>query len=179
MFRSKEKYGIKFKGRSQESRTRGGQRPRVVQAQGSLEYLLLYGFGIVIIIAILVLSWQLGVFSEVQDREKGSGGFSQLVVEDFIAKRNFLNLSIKNNAPDIARIIGINVSIEYKINCSFSDIIEISPGGKSTIQLNCPPEFGETYPSGKYYKAYVEINYINVRTNNLHSSLGYIWGVAE
>jgi hypothetical protein len=151
------------------------------KAQSALEYLWVYGFGILAVIFTITIAWQFGAFSRPAPEESTPGikGFSQLVVEDFRAYENFLNLSIKNNAPDVVRITKINASIEYEINCTFSEsFVDMNPGEEVTFQLNCD-KLDEKYYPGSYYKAHVLISYINMRTNNLHQSLGYIWSIIE
>jgi len=146
-------------------------------AQSSLEYLLVYAFGIISVVTAIIITWQSGVFSQTI-HSSGIQGFSQVVIEDFIAKENYFNLSVKNNAPDTIRINKINISVEYKVECISSTLVDINPGEKTSIFISCT-DFQGKYPSGKYYKANIDVEYINIRTDNLHHSLGTIWGIVE
>ncbi len=150
------------------------------KSQVSLEYLVIYGFGIVVIVFSLVLAWQSGIFTKISTENKGIGGFSQIIVKDFNAKarENSLNLTVKNNAPDSVRLMEINATIEYKVKCNSSNVMDLAPGAKIITELNCP-ELEEKYPSREYFKANIIIQYLNIRSNHLHESRGYIWGTVE
>lgn len=148
------------------------------KAQISLEYLFIYGFGVLVVAISLFLAWQSGVFTNISPQKRGIGGFSQLIVEDFKAQNNSLNLTVKNNAPDKVRVMKANATIGFKLLCEFNSQIEIASGNKTKLNLTCLG-MNEEYPPGKYFKADIRIEYLNIRSNQIHQSLGYIWGTTE
>lgn len=143
-------------------------------AQASVEYLLVFGFAVISTIILVVLSWQSGVFYQPISTNTRIEGFSQIIIEDFSVNENFVNMSLKNDAPDILQIRKINLTFDYSYQCIYEIPIEITPSSSTTLTINC--NLNEKYQRGSSYRANIDIIYINIRTNSFHSSEGIVFG---
>lgn len=149
-----------------------------VVGQSSMEFLMTYGWVILIILVAVVVVWQWGLFSVGETVTPGTFGFWGVEPNDFIMHKNgVLELGLINN-------LGVNVTLIYynatmadkSSNCGGSCVSVITPDNVKTVTLNNLM----TYVSGKRFEVDVFIKYNDTRTGKIaHVSAGKIWGNYE
>ena len=70
------------------------------RGQSSLEFIVTYGWVILVIVIGLVVVWKMGILKPPVEEKRGTLGFSQVYVTDFSASSvaNEINLNVKNEA---------------------------------------------------------------------------------
>jgi len=152
--------------------------------QGSLEFLMTYGWALLIIMVALVVMWQWGMFSIGEKVEPSSFGFWGLIIQqgnEFkLDQTGSFEASILNN-------VGANVTLLY-YNATIFDHVEewtcpgpcaavIEPGVNRVIALSSPEWGGRP---GSRFEGQLIVQYQDVRTGaNIYQSSGTLWGSVE
>jgi len=147
--------------------------------QTSLEYLLVAGFTIVVVVIGMMLVWQSGILVPEHQR-KGKIGFSDVMVVEWAAYHNseLLALNLENNLPDTVIIFDIRAIMD-RVNCTYTGSpITLKPSGKVMVGLNCS-DLSVRYIIGNYFDADITITYNNTRTGTIHKSKGKVWSKIE
>jgi hypothetical protein len=170
--------------------------PSSDRGQSSLEFLMTYGWVLLIILVALVVMWQWGLFTLDQRVEPGSFGFWGIVVaqgNDFVLDQyGTLHVSLINNAGANLTVVSCNVTIDMQmVECNpckdanpslrlpgtSTRACVIPPGQIRTLYLNDP--LWRDSP-GKRFDATILIRYNDSRIpDNIHQSSGRIWGTIE
>lgn len=161
------------------------------RGQGSLEFLMTYGWVLLVILVALVVMWQWGLFSLGQRIEPGSFGFWGLAVQqgnEFILNTDGeMHISLVNNAGANLTILTCNATVDQystQQTCggggcgksSSSDCV-VRAGNNTRIDM---ANGNWTDQAGKRFDANVIFTYLDNRTgNNVHQSSGRIWGSIE
>ena len=146
---------------------------RDVKGQAALEYLMTYGWAILVILVVGVVLWQMGVFNQ-SNTPQGSRGFSQFIVLDSQYSGDQLRVFFSNEAGTkltIDTITGSGCTLSTCTACNE----EIRPGWSFDVNLTgCP-----TLVPGEYYKVNVQLKYLNPHSEITHTISGDVWGTTE
>jgi hypothetical protein len=165
----------------------------VTKGQSSLEFMMTYGWVMVIIMIVTVVMWQWGMFSFGGKIEPGSFGFWGVVVfggNDFrLDTDGKLQIALLNMAGANITLLTANVSIgPFQTDCDVASqsclkepggaVSTVIPSGGLRILEFENPNFREN--EGKRFDAYVTIQYNDSRTGDMiYQSSGRIWGNVE
>lgn len=145
------------------------------RGQASLEFLLTYGWAILIIIVIALVLWQMGMFNLGGRVQPGSSGFWGVSPETEFAYRENgdLQIALGNRVGGNITINAVNVTVQGE---TFEDYpgLDIPIGGK-TLWSTTTKEMA----AGAQYRIFVSIAYTDKRTNEEYLSSGWIWGNVE
>jgi hypothetical protein len=150
------------------------------KGQTSLEYLMTYGWMLIIIAIVAVVLYQYGVFTP-PATPPGCTGFSQAKPIDWkmsTADTGNLTLTMINDAGTKIRITRVNATVFSNPVCQWTGAEELRAG--QVIQLSMGSCVGTGSPgSGDYYKADIIIVYQNVASGIDHNSVGECHGTLE
>jgi len=146
-----------------------------VKGQAALEYLMTYGWAILVILIVGVVLWQMGFFNP-PSTGHGCSGFSHIVPLDtkLTGSTKQLKIFISNEAGARLDVNGISATIGSD-SCSGTAPGVMRPGRTNEVNLTC----GSTYTTGDYYRANIRIDYINMVSGVTHKSSGDCWGTVE
>jgi len=145
--------------------------------QSAAEFLMTYGWALILIMVVSVVAYQLGLFSIAGDVEPGATGFWGMVPTDFrfSAGSGDLDVSVTNNLG-----AGVTVSrFSYVIHSGSKEYARAQfdlNAGESNILEFMNIGGGDT---GGRFDVQLEIIYVDTRTGKTHSSSGKIWGAYE
>ena len=148
-------------------------KPSNSKGQAALEYMMTYGWAILVVIVVLGALWQMGVFNA-PATPPGCSGFSMITPLDTQLQGNTLNVVISNDAGAKLDVRNVRVNIDTFTATDSSDYI-MRPGASNLITF----DMGNTFPSGEYYRANIVIEYNNTVSSIIHKSTGYCWGNVE
>lgn len=154
----------------------GSKKPG--RGQISMEYVMTYGWMILIVMIVGIVLWQMGAFTP-PSASKGCRGFSQITVLDWKASASDdkLQLTLTNEAGTRLRLDTVMGGIDSKTCNSVSPNTEIRPG--RTYQANLTPCGISGSKLGEYYRANITIVYRNIGSDIEHNSVGICWGGIE
>ncbi len=151
------------------------------KAQTSLEFLMTYGWAILIVLVIVVVAWQWGFFNPGGAVKKGSSGFWGVRPIDFSYNTDGdLILSLKNGVGGGINITEVEVrggTITY--TDPMSTPLSITPGLQSTYSLSGSTSGLRGGGIGSSYDLFLSIEYNDSRTQEFYRSSGKIWGSIE
>jgi hypothetical protein len=166
------------------------------RGQGSLEFLMTYGWVMLIILVVMVVLWQWGILSFGETIEPGSFGFWGLRIasnNEFILRQDGeLMIAVLNQ-------VGANITLtEYNVTISGQKVDLVCPDAGLTITTpegdtitDCVIPHGHTrilriqdnkwaFGAGKRFDAYVWMNYEDSRLEDTQfQSSGRLWGNTE
>ncbi len=157
---------------------------RPMRGQSAVEYMMTYGWGILVVLVAGVVLWQLGFLDISKNVTPDKRGFSQLVPLDWgLASDGTLNMIVQNNAGTIIEIeqagTEANMMADGTGSCT-APVIPAAPDNQmrpgATMQLTytaCPLDSTKV---GTYYKVNVTIGYTNRASTLTHKSNGVLWG---
>lgn len=152
---------------------------KIEKSQAAFEYLITYGWAILGILIVGVVLWQFGAFSPPAP-VPGCSGFSEIKPIDWKADKTLENFIIvlTNEAGLKLNITDIFLYIA-DANCGFDATDrQIRPGESVRSTINCN-QLSEQYASGEYYRAHINITYVNPQSLIEHRSKGECWGAVE
>ncbi|MBD3261529.1 MAG: hypothetical protein GF334_07595 [Candidatus Altiarchaeales archaeon] len=157
------------------------------RGQAALEYLMTYGWAVLVIMIIGVAIWQMGLL-ESGPAVAGSRGFSSLVPIEWLASSDdSVSLVIQNNAQTLVDVKSISVGVvaggsgSCEVTSDWSDpyIEDFRPGATNLTTIasasGCTIDGGV----GEYYRLNLSIVYRNKASLLDHTSYGLIWGPVE
>jgi uncharacterized protein (UPF0333 family) len=151
------------------------------KGQTALEYLMTYGWMLIIIAIVGVVLYQYGVFTP-PATPPGCTGFSQAKPIDWkmsTASNGNLTLTLINDAGTKIRITSVNATIFNNAVCPWAGSQEMRAGDVFQLSMT-PPCLSTGSPgSGEYYKADITIVYQNVASGIEHNSVGECHGSLE
>jgi hypothetical protein len=147
------------------------------RGQAALEYLMTYGWAILVILVVGIALWQMGVFNP-PSTPPGCSGFSQLMPLDtqYLSSTNTLRMILSNEAGTKLVVKKTNASIGFDLGPSPSADITMRPGASQQVDYG---PFATARVSGEYYRAAITIEYNNTLSKIVHKSSGYCWGTVE
>jgi hypothetical protein len=149
---------------------------RRVKGQAALEYLVTYGWAILVILIVGVTVWQMGIGGK-QPVVPGCSGFSQIVPLDtkLTASDKKLQIFIRNDAGTRLDVTGVNATIwSYSGTGSAPGLMR--PGRTEVVNITFTPA---SFNQGDYYRANIVIEYENVVSGITHKSSGDCWGEVD
>jgi len=153
------------------------------KAQGSLEFMMTYGWAILIILIIVVVAWQWGFFNPRGVVKPGSSGFWGVKPDDFsYTSSGALDLSLVNGVGGDVNITRVEVKgggVTYTDTTPGSHMggdAGISSGGRRTWGVSGELPGGGI---GSGYDLFLSIEYNDSRTHEVYRSSGRIWGSIE
>ena len=152
------------------------------KGQTALEYLMTYGWMIIIIGVVAVVLWQMGIFTP-QSTPPGCTGFSQITPSDWKASYTSGNLTMTlfNNAGTQINLTDVNVSV-FNTNCTGAQVTNGTMRAGEYYQVVVPNNCSRAFSSlgvGQYYKADITIVYSNLASGIGHNSVGECHGSLE
>lgn len=154
-----------------------GSIKRSVRGQAALEYLMTYGWAILVIMVVGVALWQMGLFSQ-PAIVPGCRGFSQIrPLDSKLTSGGLLTVFIQNEAGTRLNVSTVTATIGLE-TCSLSSPstpIHMRPGRTEELNLTCTG----SYTLRNYYLANIMIEYANLVSGITHKSTGECWGEVE
>jgi len=149
------------------------------RGQAALEYLMTYGWAILVILVVGIALWQMGVFNP-PSTPPGCSGFSQLMPLDsqYISSTKTLKVIVSNEAGTKLQIMNTNATIGTDISTAYNLLPadpKMRPGASTTITY----DFASAKAKGDYYRANIVLEYTNTLSGIIHKSSGYCWGTVE
>ena len=148
------------------------------KAQTALEYLMTYGWAILIIIIVGSALYALGVFSPGTFTGKRSTGFTQFQMIDFKADTNeTLTIFIGNR---LGKTVTLNeITASYKTDqCNETVNDNFGPNAQEQYHVYCNGIWG-TMDSKASYSIEVAINFTDPDSGLWHFDTGTLFGVVE
>lgn len=148
------------------------------RGQSALEFLMTYGWAILVLLVIMVVAWQMGLFNLGGGIQPGSFGFWGVVPNDFkIQEGGELTLSILNNIEANVTIQRLNVTGPSGEMMCFDGGHMLKPGGQ--MQRVCSLS-ADGFALGSNYEVFLKIQYNDSRTGHTkYFSSGRLWGNVE
>ncbi len=133
-----------------------------------------YGWAILIVIAIIAVAWQMGVFKLSGECQKGASGFWGVVPTDFIMAANGnLTLSLTNNVGAPVNVTSINATMGGTSDANNTLTTDVPAGVSRNFNNIVSLPAG---PSGSCFNADISIDYTDSRTNTSFRSSGMLFG---
>lgn len=153
------------------------------KGQTALEYMMTYGWAILVILGLGVVLWQMGILSIGQETTPGERGFSQVTPVDWkLSSSGVLSVTVANEAGVILNLTEANATLTAGGSgvCTGAvtgvPVSVFRPAQSVSITFsNCPV----TDKMGDYYRAEVGIVYDNPASGIEHLSYGKLWGPIE
>lgn len=154
------------------------------KGQAAIEYMMTYGWAILLILMTGVILWQMGIFNP-PSPPPGCRGFSQVTVLDHSAalEGGRIYIVIANEAGTKLTISQNDIKLRIaNADCVGTgapnfDVDNFRPG--QSIKVNASCTFQGRYNKGDYYKAHINITYTNAQSGLSHKSAGECWGSVE
>ncbi len=139
--------------------------------QSALEYLMTYGWAMIILSAAMVTVWQIGIFDLGGFEGSGYSGFGEVNLAGLSYKENrVLECILTNDAGGNITIDNITAKV-YGTVCNVSGAA-LTPGESQKFTINnCPAGF-----QGDSYQLTLVIAFTDDRTGKEHTSAGNVWG---
>lgn len=150
------------------------------KAQSALEYLLTYGWAILIVIIVGASLYALGVFNPGTFTGKRVTGFTQFQIVDHKVDTNTDITVVFGNRLGKTVTLG-NVTLEYKTDlCSSNDLNNenLGPNTQKNITLSCSSEFG-ALDQRSSYSMIVDIEFTDPDSGLDHIDSGTLFGGVE
>jgi hypothetical protein len=158
---------------------------RFLRGQSAIEYMMTYGWAILVVLVAGIVLWQMGYLELGRNITPDKRGFSQLTPLDWSLIINAnglgnLTLIIQNNAGTVVEIQADGTAASMTSggtgSCTLSTalpITDVRPGTTKKIEfVNCPLQVAKT---GEYYRVNVTIAY-QAKSGLPHRSNGVVWG---
>jgi len=160
-----------------------------LRGQTAIEYMMTYGWAILVVLAIGIVIWQMGFFDLSKNVQHDKRGFSQVTVMDWRLAENGglwnLTVIVQNNAGTLIDIQGApetaaNVLQGGSGSCTLAGAFPVDdfrPASVMRISFSsCPMQ--NDLQVGDYYRVNLTIGYQNPASGLPHLSNGIIWGPA-
>ncbi|MCD6522585.1 MAG: hypothetical protein J7K68_02465 [Candidatus Diapherotrites archaeon] len=145
------------------------------KAQGAMEYLMTYGWAILVVIIVGIVLWQSGVFGT---SSGGVSGFDKLSVQDYVFNSSGFYVKFQNSAGQTLRNVNVNYSVNGKTpEAATPKGTNWAPGKEYMVHLddNSTCSLSNT---GSGYTVDVTITYQS-RASISHTETGRIRGKCE
>ncbi|OYT53258.1 MAG: hypothetical protein B6U72_06260 [Candidatus Altiarchaeales archaeon ex4484_2] len=144
------------------------------RGQAALEFLMTYGWAILVILIVLVVLWQWGLFNPSGTIKPGQSGFWGVVPNDYEydGGAGTFRVILQNNIDNEVEIKRINVSTSIS-SSSINPAEKVSAGNLSAEHSIAGLD---SYSPGSSFEVFVVIAYNDSRVNRILLSSGRIWG---
>lgn len=148
------------------------------RSQAALEYLLTYGWAILIVIIVGASLYALGVFTPGQWTGKRQTGFAQFRVVDFSMKSNGnLTIVFQNQIGKTVDLNEINATLKGNI-CTFGYSKTVGPNTMYTASKNCSSVFGNL-DFRTSFSIVIDFYYKDLDSGLTHVDTGTLFGSVE
>ncbi|MFH1721008.1 MAG: hypothetical protein ABH950_00230 [Candidatus Altiarchaeota archaeon] len=167
------------------------------RGQSALEYLMTYGWAILVVIGVGIALMKLGIIRIGPTTPPGMDGFEEVTPVDWIlygewssdvgdpSASKSMDIILKNDGRDriLMEEIIAEITIPMEVTCSTSSFShkEVPPGGQIEVVFlpvnECDTDFSSE--AGEYFKAKLTVNYLNMQSGLPHQSIGNIWGTVD
>ncbi len=145
------------------------------KAQSALEYMMTYGWAILIIVIVAAVLYSLGIFSPSSSVGTTATGFSPFTVLAQTCTPHYLAFQLGNNAGVTVTLKNVFLTTSSGITAStaiLADTSSVVTGGSTTVNFSS----GEACVSGARYSAsitvaYTESNNLGLQTLNASGTL--------
>ncbi len=151
------------------------------RGQGAMEYLMTYGWAILVVMIVGVVLWRMGVFSPPTGR--GTSGFSEVKAVDFtLSTAGTGTVEIMNGAGVRIAVNSATITPESpsgmtNCTCNTTALTSLGAGSKGSIPITGCKTGGAAV--GDSYKYTLAVSFNNTATGVMHTSTGKIWGTFE
>lgn len=151
------------------------------KGQGAMEYLMTYGWAILIVIVVGGVLYYYGVFSPGTLVGETKTGFGEVEVDQWSVSGSSLNLVLANRAGEDINITNVYVTTDGQTSgTSISPETALNSGERMGSTLTPVPSIpGEGYSSGDAYQLDVAIEFEYTRTGLTKNSTGKLSGTAS
>lgn len=141
------------------------------KGQGAMEYLMTYGWAIIVVVVVGIVLWQMGVFTPSASTASGFSGFGQVKPLEWScnAGTDTLTITFANGAG--GQITNVNVG---GTDCSPTTV----PAGNKTVCTIASDSGCAAASAGSRYESTVSVSYTSP-TGMSRTSTGKVWGSAE
>jgi hypothetical protein len=156
-----------------------------IQARGqaAIEYLMTYGWAILVVLVVGVVIWQMGLMEIGKQYTPGKRGFSQIKPLDWrMEAGGDLTVVLTNEGGTILNLTAVDASLIAGGQGACSGSISIPNGEKMRPAAIYKADITGcliTEKTGEYYRANITIRYNNPASGLPHVSNGVIWGPLE
>jgi hypothetical protein len=159
------------------------------RGQVALEFLLTYGWAVLILTVVALLLWQMGLFNITGKVAPGTSGFWGVApYEDFAYnKGKILRIPISNRIG--ANITIRNISVTFQGMTTYADTTpktrmsdasaEIAPGDTKVWTSPAALIQFPAFSAGSNFNVFVTLAYNDSRTGETYLSSGWMWGNVE
>jgi hypothetical protein len=154
-----------------------------LRGQSAVEYMMTYGWGILVVLIAGIVIWQMGIFVP-QTPTPDKRGFSQVTPLDWsLTPTGILTVVIQNNAGTIVKVTQADAFMEIggSGTCTIAWpttvplVDNFRPGATQMLNFTgCTLDSGTKI--GTYYRVNMTVSYLNPSSGMPHRSNGIIWG---
>lgn len=148
------------------------------KGQGAMEYLMTYGWAILVVIIVGIVLWQSGVFGT---SAGGVSGFNKVRIEDYAYSSGALNISFENAAGQTMKTVTVSysgdVDTDGVVDSTWTGTSSWAPGKEYANSLESANATACS-TSGAGYTVEVTIAYTSEAGLN-HTETGTIRGTCE
>lgn len=149
------------------------------KGQGAMEYLMTYGWAILVVIIVGVVLWQMGIFNPSGGTAPGMSGFGSIRPNEWAcnAGTNAVNLVVVNTVGQ-----GITLDDTTTTLCGLAANTTVAAGDTVVCTIDSADIAAdtdcETVDAGSRYEATVSLGY-TTGSGLARTSTGTVWGAAE
>jgi len=145
------------------------------KGQGAMEYLMTYGWAILVVIIVGIVLWQSGVFGT---GGGGTSGFDKIRIEDYAYTSSGLDVSYENAAGATIKKVNLTYSGTDMAYSTFEETgASWAPGKEQTISINSTAA-NACGTAGTGYSVDVAIVYLS-EAGLTHTESGTLRGQCE
>lgn len=157
---------------------------RLIRGQNAVEYLMTYGWALLIILIALVLMWQLGFLEQMRNVTPGKHGFTQIMPFDWaMASDGTFEVSVRNDAGTLVMIDSSYTDAYMLVGGSgecFASVPQALVDGMRPASSGTVAYYGcalvNGIKPGDYYRVNVTIAYNDPGSGLPHRSNGILFG---
>ena len=152
---------------------------RYVRGQNAVEYMMTYGWAILVVLVAGVMVWQMGILELSRNITPDKRGFSQVTPLDWgLRDDGSFVVVVQNNAGTILEITDVGAILEVGGSgaCTLDTVVPIDnfrPASTQRVDFSDCTIDGDT---GDYYRMNLTIRYQNKASALPHVSNGVLWG---
>ncbi|MCX8166303.1 MAG: hypothetical protein N3E37_00415 [Candidatus Micrarchaeota archaeon] len=150
----------------------------MVKAQSGMDFLMTYGWALLIVVIVIGALFGLGIFDEGTFVGNKASGFTNIGVKDWqLTSNGQLQLLLQNNVGSDVNITAINVTIgnNNPTGTLQNAPVTIANGKTQTVTVTGVG----TFQAGKSYSAQIQIRYVNLKSNFNATDTGTITGKVQ
>ncbi len=145
-----------------------------MRGQAAIEYLMTWGWMIVVIAVVSAALYSLGVFNPSTWVQKSVRGFSSFSVEDWVLSSTSLTVTLASKEDSKINVTEISASSDT-VSCSGAQSRVLNPGEKATLTAACTG----VPPAGTGVTLEVTVSFRDLESGLYHRDYGYLTGKVE